>query len=247
MKKLVLFVLVCFLLPAAAALGVHAGGTHPDSWRVADWSSSNLLPTTDTAPAAAIHVLCARTGGLKGALADHCWIVFKHEGSGSYRRYDKVGWGMPVRVDAYAPDGRWYSNDPRIVGSVHGEAAEALIPKLEAAIAAYPYQQRDGYRIWPGPNSNTFVATVLRAVPELDIRLPPRAIGKDYLPLSDPLTIDPDWRNLDLSLAGYLGLGIGVDTGIELRFGGLVLGADFLPPALKLPGFGRIGWPEEVR
>jgi hypothetical protein len=34
--------------------------------------------------------------------------------------------------------------------------------------------------MWPGPNSNTFTAAVLRAVPELAILLPPNAIGKDF-------------------------------------------------------------------
>ena len=43
----------------------------------------------------------------------------------------------------------------------------------------YPYA--DSYRVWPGPNSNTFTAFVLREVPELRVDLPPTAIGKDYL------------------------------------------------------------------
>src|SRR6266567_1839912 len=36
------------------------------------------------------------------------------------------------------------------------------------------------YRIWPGPNSNSFVATILRAVPELAVSLPPNAVGRDF-------------------------------------------------------------------
>ena len=35
-------------------------------------------------------------------------------------------------------------------------------------------------RVWPGPNSNTFTAWILRGVPELKADLPPTAIGKDY-------------------------------------------------------------------
>ena len=63
---------------------------------------------------------------------------------------------------------------------VRGGQAEALIPKVKAAIAEYGYNNAGDYRVWPGPNSNTFTATVLRAVPELETTLPPNAVGKDF-------------------------------------------------------------------
>ena len=40
--------------------------------------------------------------------------------------------------------------------------------------------QAGDYRIWPGPNSNSFTAAILRAVPELGVSLPANAIGRDY-------------------------------------------------------------------
>ena len=40
----------------------------------------------------------------------------------------------------------------------------AAIPRMEAAVKAYPFADDGSYRLWPGPNSNTFVATVLRAM-----------------------------------------------------------------------------------
>ena len=67
-----------------------------------------------------------------------------------------------------------------MIADVRGPAAAAAIPTIEAAIAAYPHRGPGDYRVWPGPNSNTFVATVLRAVPELAIALPPDAVGKDF-------------------------------------------------------------------
>ena len=45
-------------------------------------------------------------------------------------------------------------------------------------IKDYPYCER--YRYWPGPNSNTFVAWVLRQA-GIDQRLGRRAIGRNYL------------------------------------------------------------------
>ena len=240
MKKLVLFVLVCFIAPALASLGVRAAGSQPNSWHNADWSSSGILPRAQAHQAAVIHVMAARTGGLKGALAVHSWIVTKRE-NGRYNRYDKVGWGSPIRHNSYPADGRWYSNEPDILLTIEGEAAERLIPKIEQAIAKYPYSARGDYAIWPGPNSNSFVAHVLREVPELGITLPPEAVGRDYRPLGDFITISSDWRDLEVSLGGYAGLAIGARHGFEVRIAGLVFGIDVLRPALKLPGFGRIG------
>jgi hypothetical protein len=94
--------------------------------------------------------------------------------------------------------------------------------------------------MWPGPNSNTFVATVLRAVPELEVTLPPNAIGKDfrhgaYAGLTDSGT------GVEASLFGLLGVKLGWIEGVELNFLGLVAGFDLRHPGVKLPGFGRIG------
>lgn len=241
LKKFVLFVLLCFVAPALASLAVRAASSQPGSWRAADWSSADILPDADTEPDAAIYVMAARTGGLKGALAVHSWIVTKASGSTRYTRYDKVGWGSPIRTNAYAADGSWYSNAPQVLAEVHGAEASRLIPQIEAAIQAYPFSNRGDYTIWPGPNSNSFVAHVLRQVPDLELALPPEAIGRDFRAFGDFVTLSSDWRNLELSLGGYAGLAIGTLYGIEVRLGGLVFGIDIARPGIKLPGFGRIG------
>lgn len=200
-----------------------------------------MLPTATEDSEAAVYVMSARTGGLKGALAVHSWLVYKEAGASSYTRYDKVGWGSPIRVNHRPADGRWYSNEPEILFALHGEAAELAIPKIATAVEAYPYSGRGDYTIWPGPNSNSFVAYVLRAVPELEVVLPPEAVGRDFRPFGDFVTLSPDWRNLEVSLGGYAGVAIGKLHGIEIRLGGLVFGLDISRPGLKLPGFGRIG------
>ena len=241
LKKLVLFVLLCFVAPALASLAVRAASSQPGSWRTADWSSSGMLPDPASQPDAAVYVMAARTGGLKGALAVHSWIVTKPAGSAIYTRYDKVGWGNPIRTNAYPADGRWYSNPPQVLAEVHGEEAARLIPTIEAAVRDYPFSGRGDYTIWPGPNSNSFVAHVLRQVPELHLALPPEAVGRDFRPLGDFVTLSDDWRNLEVSLGGYAGLAVGTLYGAEVRLGGLVFGVDIVRPGLKLPGFGRIG------
>jgi hypothetical protein len=245
-KKIILVVLLCFVAPALVSLGVRAASSQPGSWRTADWSSSGLLPAASTDREAAVYVMAARTGGLKGALAVHSWIVTKAAGAPRYTRYDKVGWGSPIRTNSYPADGRWYSNTPEVLLALHGPQAARLIPQIEAAVEAYPFSGFGDYRIWPGPNSNSFVAHVLRQVPQLELALPPEAVGRDFRPFGDFLTLSPDWRNLEISLGGYAGLAIGTLYGVELRLAGLVFGLDVMRPALKLPGFGRIGLDRET-
>jgi hypothetical protein len=57
-----------------------------------------------------------------------------------------------------------------------GEEARRIARVLEKA-AEYPHCER--YRMWPGPNSNTFVAWVLREA-GIAARLDPRGIGRNY-------------------------------------------------------------------
>ena len=165
LRKLTAFLIVAFLVPAAVTSAWWALKDRPPSWRSADWTSAGILPDPAVNEEAAIYLLAARTGGLKGAFSVHSWIVFKKAGAANYERYDKVGWGMPVRRNGYAADGRWYSKVPQIIHAARGEEAERLIPRFEAAIASYPHTRNGDYRIWPGPNSNSFVAHVLREVP----------------------------------------------------------------------------------
>ena len=77
-------------------------------------------------------------------------------------------------------------------------------------------------------------------MPGLALTLPSTAIGKDYLPLTEPLARTPSGTGIQLSLLGVLGVSAGLDEGLELNVLGLVTGIDFRHPALKLPGIGRI-------
>ncbi len=234
-RRLMLALLLAFILPVGAATAWWASVDRPTSWRAADWGPSGLLPLPD---GPAIHVLAARTGGWKGAVSVHSWIVYAAPGARSWTRYEVVGWGTPVRRNAYAPDARWYSNAPWVVGSLTGPAAAALIPQLEATIAAYPHS--GVYTIFPGPNSNTFVGHVLRALPELGVTLPPIAVGKDWLGPGLNATRDAG-GDVHLSAGGLAGLSLGPRSGLELHLFGQTLGLDLRAPGVKLPGIGRVG------
>jgi hypothetical protein len=200
-----------------------------------------MLPKASEHPEARLLVLSGATGGLKGVVAVHSWIVLKRENARGWTRYDVVGWGNPVRLNGWAPDGRWYGGLPFVVADVRGAQAAALIPKVEEAVRDYQYANAGDYRIWPGPNSNTFVATVLRAVPELRAALPPNAVGKDFRDQGFYLGLTDSRTGVEISLWGVLGFKVGWVEGIELNVLSLVAGIDLRQPALKLPGFGRLG------
>lgn len=229
-----LIVLACGVAPA-----------HGD-WRQARRDASGQAPDPASTVDPVIQVYAARTVGWRGALAVHSWIVVKPRGAAAYTRYEVVGWGvdrgMPaVRINRMGPDDHWFGSRPQLLADRRGDAVDALIGRVEIAIAAYPYPA--SYRTWPGPNSNTFVAYVTRAVPELRVDLPPTAIGKDFLPGGAVMARSPAGRGVQLSLIGVAGLLVGWDEGLEVNLLGLTFGLDLKDLALKVPAVGRLGTP----
>jgi hypothetical protein len=175
-----LIILVVFLAPILARALIYAVGNNPRSWRDADWSSTGVLPAASDFQPARIIVFTGTAGAWKGVFSVHSWIVLKRANETRWTRYDVVGWGNPVRVNNWPVDGRWYGNLPVILADIAGPEAERLIPRIEETVKAYDYAHAGDYRIWPGPNSNSFIAAVLRATPELRVILPPNAVGRDF-------------------------------------------------------------------
>lgn len=229
-----------FLAPIGARTALYAVSDAPRSYYQADWSSSGLLPAARDYKPARVVVFTGTTGAWKGIFSVHSWIVIKPANADAWTRYDVVGWGSPVRVNHWPPDGRWYSNTPVAIADVSGPRAEKLIPKITAAVRDYEYASAGDYRIWPGPNSNTFTAAILRAVPELGVSLPSNAIGRDYRAGLYAGRTDSG-TGLELNLNGLAAFKIGWVEGIEVGLLGLVAGLDLRHPGLKLPGYGHIG------
>jgi hypothetical protein len=213
----------------------------PADWREADRSGTGLLPAAASHPEAAVRVFAARTVRWRGIVAVHCWIVLKDAGAARYDRYDLTAWGDPIRLNGFAPDGRWFGQAPEPVFAADGAAAEALIPRMRGAIRDYRWRHRGDYRAWPGPNSNTFVQAVLAAVPEVGAVLPPTAIGKDFPVDGAALALTPSRTGVRLSLGGYVGLTLAWVEGIEINVLGGVIGLDLRRPGVKLPAVGRVG------
>ncbi|MCB1907353.1 MAG: DUF3750 domain-containing protein [Rhodocyclaceae bacterium] len=234
-----------FLAPVTAGVASHLLQDRAVDWRTARRDSAGMAPDPATTPEAVVQVYAARAFRWRGAFGVHTWIAAKPSGARRYTRYEVMGFGLrhgnsAVRIHSGTPDAYWFGNRPELLRELRGGAGvDGLIERLDRAARRYPYDT--SYRIWPGPNSNTFVAWLARELPELSLDLPPTAIGKDYLPDGHWHATAPSGRGLQISLGGLVGLIVAPEEGIELNLLGLAVGLDFTPPALKLPGLGRIG------
>jgi len=108
-------------------------------------------------------VVCDDTGR-------HRWEVWQTKNAGGFC----IG---HVHRDLKDPDAGVGGGPSQLVFEWDGAAATRIAEVLRNA-STYPYCQR--YRMWPGPNSNTFVAWVLREA-GVEHALDPRAIGRNYL------------------------------------------------------------------
>ena len=231
---------------ATAALGLAMlamGDGSAQSWRTASRAPVGLAPDAAVTEEAVVQVYAARAVRWRGYVGVHSWIAVKPRGARAFAVYEVNGWrlrrtGSAVVVSDRPPDGRWFGNAPELLADVRGAAAEAAIRRIETAVDTYPFA--DQYRVWPGPNSNTFTAFVLRGVPELRAELPATAIGKDYLGRR-LMAGAPSGTGVQLSLLGLLGVLAAVEEGLEVNLLGLTFGVDPLELSLKAPFVGRIG------
>ena len=220
---------------------IHANVTAND-WRTASRAPVGLAPDPATTPEAVVQVYAARAVRWRGYFGVHTWIAVKPARAESYTVHEVNGWrlrrtGSAVVQSDRPPDGRWFGKAPELLADVRGPDAETMIGQIQSAVASYPYADR--YRVWPGPNSNTFTAYVSREVGALPLDLPPTAIGKDFL--ARPFTAAaPSGTGYQLNILGALGILAARQEGLELNVLGLVFGLDALTPALKLPMIGRI-------
>ncbi|USG59486.1 DUF3750 domain-containing protein [Sneathiella marina] len=237
---LILFVLFAFPQMLAFAENI---GNQKNSWWEARRDSADLSPSPKIYPDAIVQVFGARTWGWRGNFAVHTWIALKRQNAQTYERYEIIGWrayngGQALSYRTGAPDNFWHGNPPELLSDVRGSMAESIIEKIDKLIDTYPH--KSDYVLWPGPNSNSFVAHIGRNIPELGLELPPTAIGKDYIVDGDLISTPVSGQGVQLSLFGYGGFAIGPNEGAELHLLGLTLGYDFEDQDLKLPGLGRV-------
>ena len=237
----ILFFLLLFSGPVYFLVNESLKGQH---WSTAETGSANIAPHPSAVKEAVAQVYAARTWGARGSVAVHTWIAVKPTNADNYTVYQKIGWrirwaGTTIVIREDIPDRYWYGNRPELLAHLQGDGVDETINKIHKAALSYPHPHE--YRIWPGPNSNSFIAWIARRVPELRVDLPPTAIGKDWLGSGQVIASAPSGTGFQVTLWGALGVTLGIEEGIEFNIGCVHFGIDPLDLALRLPGFGNVG------
>ena len=215
------------------------------SWRDASRESTGIAPLAKELKEDIVLVYYARAFSWRGYFGVHPWIAWKKASQKQYSVAQVTSWnirrsGSAISQSRDLPDRKWFDSRPELLFEARGAKAGLIIDKLPKLLEIYPF--KDQYRVWPGPNSNTFIAYLLRNIEEIDIELPAHAIGKDYLAPGDFFTNTASNTGFKLSAYGVLGMSAGLKEGVELNLFGLHFGLDLWPPALKLPIVGRLGF-----
>ncbi len=174
--------LFSLLLIVPIALVIYTARDN-EGWRTASRESAGIAPDPTTTQEAVLHVYGASAYGWRGWFAIHTWIAAKRSGEDRYTVYEVIGWrqhrGLPVlRIARDIPDRYWFGNRPRLLLEHRGEGVDRLISAVDSAARRYPWSNE--YKVFPGPNSNTFPSWIGEQVPELGLDLPVSAIGKGW-------------------------------------------------------------------
>jgi hypothetical protein len=210
---------------------------------------SRVRPTVWTAPTAmpdevVVQLRGATVPGGLGLLGVHYWFAVFDPGTQRWHRWEVwqqadaggTSWGH-VHEDLMVADANVGGGPVQVRAEWHGAEARALADVM-ARSSEYP--DRGRYLAWPGPNSNTYIAWVLRRA-GVAADLEPRAIGKDYLGLAG-VAISTTGTGVQAE-STLLGLKVGPRDGVELHVLYFTFGLDAWRPAVKTP-FGRLGMPE---
>ena len=214
-------------------------------WSEASRESINIATPAAEQKETIFQIYVARAYAWRGHLGVHPWVAWKRPADKEYTVAQVTAWGISrtgsaVSVKQDLPDRMWFDNPPSIIFTATGRQADKIIQQTEKLIQQYPFKAV--YRVYPGPNSNTFVDYIIRNTPELTVELPPTSIGKDFLVDSYLVDWSPGGKGVQVSAWGLLGFTVGATEGLELNLLGMTFGFDFLRPALKLPFVGRLGF-----
>jgi hypothetical protein len=243
--RLGIVVLIAIVIPFLGGVTIAYGEwTRESDRRYQFTGSSGQAPEAALYSEAIVQVYAARAARWRGVFGVHSWIAYKKADSTQYVRAEVIGWGARYRQSVVVkrngiPDQYWYGYEPELLADIRGQDAEKAIRRIEYLIEQYPFKNH--YKVWPGPNSNTFTAHIAREVEELEVDLPPTAIGKDYV---DRIGFDaaPSKTGIQFLAHGLFGITLALQEGFEINLLGATYGIDLNPLALKLPCIGRIGF-----
>jgi hypothetical protein len=169
---------VLFFVIAAASLWVTTWALEPEPFGAA------TAPDPRDHEEAIIQVYGADVWGFRGNFAIHTWVATKSHSAPQYQIYQVIGWrlrrGRPVvSITTGNPARPWFGSPAILLHEIRGAEAQALIDQVHEAALSYPFDME--YKMWPGPNSNSFTAWIGLEVPELNLDLPFKAIGKSWM------------------------------------------------------------------
>jgi hypothetical protein len=241
--KVSLFVFILLTLLGPLWLLLSGSVDFEADYHTANRASAQLAPDPQKTTEAVIQVYSAPAFNWRKLFAVHTWIAVKPKAATQYRVYQVLGWrlaaGLPSLMDEKdLPDRYWFNEKPKVLLDLRGKKAEKLLPQITRAVASYPYP--NDYEMWPGPNSNTFIAYLARQVPGLGLTMPANALGKDYLPQHAFFAPAPSGTGYQFSFFGLFGVLLAYREGFELNFLGVVYGLSPSQLALKLPGVGDL-------
>ena len=218
------------------------------SWRDASRESTGIAPKPESLSEDIVIIYYARAFSWRGYFGVHPWIAWKEKDEETYTVAQVTSWQLrggksSVSVIKDLPDRRWFDSAPTELIHLRGDRATSTIAQLKDLISTYPFSDR--YSVWPGPNSNTFVAYMIRNIPELDIKLPAHAVGKDYLGPNQFFANTASETGFKFSAFGLFGLSLGLAEGAEVNLLGLHFGLDLWTPAISLPIVGRLGFKDK--
>ncbi len=167
-------------------------------------------------------------------IARHPWFAVRRAGETEWHVYEVPS--SSIEADPFT------GHEPYLHPVLHrvwrGEEAERAATCLEAK--ARPWIHELHYVFYPGPNSNTFGAAMLRAC-NLHASLPATSVGKDWHGLVGG-GVTTEGTGLELQTA-VGGVRIGLQEGLQIQVLGIEVGIDLWPPALIVPfGPGRLGF-----
>ena len=176
-----------FIVISIASLWVTSWALEPEPFGAA--RAPDPLDHQD----AIIQVYGADVWGFRGNFAIHTWIATKARAASDYQVYQVIGWRLRrgrsvVSIAEGNPARPWYGSPAILLHEIRGVAAEALIDQVHDAALSYPFDRE--YKMWPGPNSNSFTAWIGLEVPGLNLDLPVKAIGQSWMQGEHPALTD---------------------------------------------------------
>lgn len=169
---------------------------------------------------------------LVARFARHTWLDYRENLKAGWKRIEIMNEssGMihrELKPDEFEELSRW-GEKVVVLGQSDGLTNPNYVSGIEKVATNY---DASIYRAYPGPNSNTFAAHLIREVDGISATLDHNAVGKEW-GFHLGRTTGGGGCEIQTPLAG---LALGVKEGIEISLLGFSGGISFYPPALKIP------------